>query len=163
MVAPVQSRDPFVSHVVTVSAYDEQHSVAARYCLKRGFGAKRGLTCARAEDESVWPEVTIWTLQRVLRQYAVRFRNDDNFHLSQIKRRDHRSILTQVELEDLAATMRESALAGLPFSKSDRNSMVIYRIVAVLSFCAEVCYGDLSYEHSVSCCSVKVWCRGMLC
>ena len=72
MVAPVQSRDPFVSHVVTVSAYDEQHSVAARYCLKRGFGAKRGLTCARAEDESVWPEVTIWTLQRVLRQYAVR-------------------------------------------------------------------------------------------
>ena len=60
---------------------------------------------------------------------AVRFRNDDNFHLSQIKRRDHRSILTQVELEDLAATMRESALAGLPFSKSDRNSMVIYELL----------------------------------
>lgn len=124
MIAPVQSRDPFVSHVVTVSAYDTQHSEAARYCLKRNFGAKRGLTCARREDESVWPQVTIWSLQRVLRQYAVRFRNDDNFHLSQIKRRDHRSILTQVELEDLAATMRESALAGLPFSRSDRNSAV---------------------------------------
>jgi hypothetical protein len=41
-----------------------------------------------------------------------------------MKRRDHRCILTQVELEDLAATMRESALAGLPFSKSDRNSAV---------------------------------------
>ena len=105
MIAPVQSRDPFVSHVVTVSAYDTQHSEAARYCLKRRFGAKRGLTCARREDESVWPQVTIWSLQRVLRQYAVRFRNDDNFHLSQIKRRDHRSILTQVELEDLAATV----------------------------------------------------------
>jgi hypothetical protein len=122
MIAPVQSRDPFVSHVVTVSAYDTQHSEAARYCLKRNFGAKRGLTCARREDESVWPQVTIWSLQRVLRQYAVRFRNDDNFHLAQMKRRDHRSILTQVELEDLAATMRESALAGLPFSRSDRNS-----------------------------------------
>ena len=30
----------------------------------------------------------------------------------QIKRRDHRSILTQVELGDLAVTMREGALAG---------------------------------------------------
>ena len=48
-----------------------------------------------------------------------------------------------------------------------RCAMVIYWInpiwiVAVWSFGAEVCYGDLSYEHSVGCCSVKFWYRGVL-
>ena len=48
-----------------------------------------------------------------------------------------------------------------------RCAMLIYRVnprsvLVVWSFGAEVCYGDLSWEPSVSSCSMKVWCRGVL-
>ena len=40
--APVQSRDPFVSYVATVSTYDEQHSEATRLFVSNAtFSARR--------------------------------------------------------------------------------------------------------------------------
>jgi hypothetical protein len=39
----VQSRDSLAGHVVTASAYDEQHYVAARFCVNRSVLRKQGL------------------------------------------------------------------------------------------------------------------------
>ena len=64
-------------------------------------------------------------MRRVLELHGDKFKNVADFHLSKIKRCDGRSILTQLEMEDVAASMREAALAGYPFSRVDRNVAII--------------------------------------
>ena len=121
----LQCRDAAVSHILTLSPYDEQHTAAGYFCVKRNFGFKRGLSTARAEDPDIWPEVTGGSLRRVLDLHGDKFKNVPDFHLSKIKLSDGRSILTQLEMEDVAASMREAALAGYPFTRVDMNVAIM--------------------------------------
>ena len=106
----LQCRDAAVSNILTMSSCDEQHTAAGYFCVKRNFGYKRGLSTARAEDPDIWPEVTSGSLRRVLHLHGEKFKNVPEFHLSTVKRRDGRSILTQLEMEDVAASMFEASL-----------------------------------------------------
>ena len=102
-----------------MSSRDEQHTAAGYFCVKRNFGYKRGLSTARAEDPDIWPEVTGGSLRRVLDLHGDKFKNVPDFHLSKIKRSDGRSILTQLEMEDVAASMREEVLFTIPYASSE--------------------------------------------
>ena len=95
------------------------------FFVKRNFGYKRGLSTARAEDPDIWPEVTSGSLRRVLHLHGEKFKNVPEFHLSTVKRSDGRSILTQLEMEDVAASMFEAARAGYPFTNLDKNVAII--------------------------------------
>ena len=108
-----------------MSSRDEQHTAAGYFCVKRNFGYKRGLSTARAEDPDIWPEVTSGSLWRVLHLHGEKFKNVPEFHLSTVKRSDGRSILTQLEMEDVAASMFEAARAGYPFTNLDKNVAII--------------------------------------
>ena len=115
----VQCGDAAVSHILTLSPYDEQHTAAGYFCVKRNFGFKRGLSAARAEDPDIWPAVTGGSLRRVLDLHGDKFKSVPDFHLSKMKRSDGRSILTQLEMEDMAASMREEVLFTIPYASSE--------------------------------------------
>lgn len=61
----------------------------------------------------------------MLHLHGAKFKNVPEFHLSTVKRSDGRSILTQLEMEDVAASMFEAARAGFPFTKVDKNVAII--------------------------------------
>jgi hypothetical protein len=61
----------------------------------------------------------------VLHLHGEKFKNVPEFHLSTVKRSDGRSILTQLEMEDVAASMFEAARAGYPFTNLDKNVAII--------------------------------------
>ena len=124
-IAVMTEREIFVKAVTTNSPYDDQHTEAVKFCLKTGFGFTRGLNSARAVNPDVWPLVSLGSLQRIMRSFKTEFEHDPDFHLSQRKKKDARSTLTNKEREDLAACMREAALSGNGFSRAERVTAVI--------------------------------------
>ena len=93
-IAVMTDRAIFVKNVTTNSLYDEQNTEAAKFCVSRGFGYKRGLNSARAVNPDVWPLVSLGSLRRVMRNFKTEFEHDPDFHLSQCKKKDGRWVLT---------------------------------------------------------------------
>ena len=79
----------------------------------------------RIVNPYIWPLVNDSSLRRIMRVYKREFENDTDFHLSERKKVDHRAVLTETEREDLAASMREAAFAGVPYSNSEKRAAVI--------------------------------------
>ena len=121
----IADRDVYIKAILTVSPYDDQHTEAAKFCFHRKVGSIKGLSSMRCVNPDVWPLVNNNSLRRIMRIHKREFENDENFHLSERKKIDHRAVLIQTEREDLAASMREAALAGVPYSNFDKRAAVI--------------------------------------
>ena len=124
-IAVAVDRADYVKAVVTVSPYDDQHTEAAKICFQRKVGAKKCLKSVRLVDAERWPLVNVNSLTRIMRVHKREFENDTDFHLSERKKIDHRAVLTPKEREDLAASMREAALSGNPYSNAEKRATVI--------------------------------------
>ena len=121
----VAERGAYIEAITTVSPYDIQHTEAAKFCFHRKVGSVKGLSSVRVVDPDAWPLVNNNSLRRIMRIHKREFENDENFHLSERKKIDHRAVLTPTERGDLAASMREAALAGFPYSNAEKRATVI--------------------------------------
>jgi len=124
-IAVAADRGVYIEAISTVSPYDDQHTEAAKFCFHRKVGSRRGLSSMRIVNPDIWPLVNDNSLRRIMRVYKREFENDTDFHLSERKKVDHRAVLTPTEREDLAASMREAALAGVPYCNAEKRAAVI--------------------------------------
>jgi len=98
----VTSRVHYVSKVVQESEYAKQHAATVIFYNQYNCKAVCGIRLARVEDPECWPEVTLQSLRRALKNQA-----PEDF--SENAKVDETSPLTKVEREDLpAGTYRDT-------------------------------------------------------